>query len=86
MVVFNYTGDRIHFGLALEKARQEGIKVIPTFLVFPSRSLSLPVAVLSFAAGALVIVINYTGDRIHFGLAVEKAKSEGLKVSARTVP
>ena len=33
-----------------------------------------------FSAGALVIVINYTGDRIHFGLAVEKAKQEGLKV------
>jgi dihydroxyacetone kinase len=31
-------------------------------------------------AGALVIVINYTGDRINFGLAVEKARREGLKV------
>lgn len=29
-------------------------------------------------AGALVIVINYTGDRINFGLAVERAKAEGL--------
>ena len=25
-------------------------------------------------------MINYTGDRINFGLAVEKAKHEGLKV------
>jgi len=32
------------------------------------------------SAGALVLVINYTGDRINFGLAVEKARSEGLKV------
>jgi len=31
-------------------------------------------------AGALVLVINYTGDRINFGLAVEKARHEGLKV------
>lgn len=31
-------------------------------------------------AGALVIVINYTGDRINFGLAVEKARHEGMKV------
>lgn len=31
-------------------------------------------------AGVLVLVINYTGDRINFGLAVEKAKHEGLKV------
>jgi dihydroxyacetone kinase len=35
-------------------------------------------------AGVLVLVINYTGDRINFGLAVEKARREGLKVSART--
>ena len=26
-------------------------------------------------------MINYTGDRINFGLAVEKARREGLKVS-----
>ena len=32
------------------------------------------------SAGALVIVINYTGDRINFGLAVEKARHEGMKV------
>ena len=32
------------------------------------------------SAGALIIVINYTGDRINFGLAVEKARHEGMKV------
>ena len=31
-------------------------------------------------AGVLVLVINYTGDRIHFGLAVERARKEGIKV------
>ena len=31
-------------------------------------------------AGTLVIVKNYTGDVLHFGLAVEKAKAEGLTV------
>ncbi|KAL3873111.1 hypothetical protein ACJMK2_036268 [Sinanodonta woodiana] len=31
-------------------------------------------------AGSLVIVKNYTGDRINFGLAVERAHFEGLKV------
>jgi dihydroxyacetone kinase len=36
-------------------------------------------------AGVLVLVINYTGDRINFGLAVEKARREGLKVSARAL-
>ncbi|OQS04323.1 dihydroxyacetone kinase [Thraustotheca clavata] len=30
--------------------------------------------------GCLLIVKNYTGDRLNFGLAIEKAKSEGLKV------
>ncbi|EEY69770.1 dihydroxyacetone kinase, putative [Phytophthora infestans T30-4] len=29
--------------------------------------------------GCLVIVKNYTGDRLNFGLAVEQAKAEGLK-------
>ena len=28
----------------------------------------------------LVLVINYTGDRIHFGLATERARREGIKV------
>ena len=32
------------------------------------------------AGGCLVIVKNYTGDRINFGLAVEQAKAQGLKV------
>jgi dihydroxyacetone kinase len=31
--------------------------------------------------GCLVIVKNYTGDRINFGLAVEQAKLEGHQVS-----
>ena len=32
-------------------------------------------------AGALLIVTNYTGDRLNFGLAAEQAKTEGLKIS-----
>ncbi len=32
------------------------------------------------AHGCLVIIKNYTGDRLNFGLAVEEARSEGLKV------
>lgn len=31
-------------------------------------------------AGCLVIVKNYTGDRINFGLAVEKLKSENFSI------
>ena len=31
-------------------------------------------------AGTLVIVKNYTGNELHFGLAAERAKAEGLKI------
>ena len=40
------------------------------------------VVILVILAGVLVLVINYTGDRIHFGLAVERARREGIKVGA----
>lgn len=30
--------------------------------------------------GTVIIIKNYTGDRINFGLAVERAKSEGYNV------
>ena len=32
------------------------------------------------SAGCLLVVKNYTGDRLNFGLAAERAKEEGLKV------
>ena len=40
---------------------------------------------LCLGAGVLVLVINYTGDRIHFGLATERAREEGLKVGPALV-
>ncbi len=36
-------------------------------------------------AGALLVVKNYTGDRINFGLAAEQARAEGLDVEIVTV-
>lgn len=36
-------------------------------------------------AGCLVVVKNYTGDRINFGLAAEQARAEGLQVEVVTV-
>lgn len=30
--------------------------------------------------GTLAIIKNYTGDCLHFGLAVERAKAEGMRV------
>ena len=34
------------------------------------------------SAGCLVLVFNYTGDRLNFGLATEQARREGRKVGA----
>ena len=31
--------------------------------------------------GTLMIVKNYTGDRLNFGIALERARSEGMKVT-----
>lgn len=36
-------------------------------------------------AGSLVIIKNYTGDRLNFGLAVEQARALGYKVQSVTV-
>jgi dihydroxyacetone kinase len=30
--------------------------------------------------GVLLIVINYTGDRLNFGLALERARMENIRV------
>ncbi|KAG3064120.1 putative 3,4-dihydroxy-2-butanone kinase [Phytophthora cactorum] len=50
--------------------------------VFASPSTQQVLTAIRLAAGphgCLVIVKNYTGDRLNFGLAVEQAKAEGLK-------
>ena len=36
-------------------------------------------------AGCVVIITNYTGDRLNFGLAIERARQEGLKVDSITI-
>ncbi len=35
--------------------------------------------------GIMVIVMNYTGDALHFGMAVEKARARGVKVDMLVV-
>ena len=53
-------------------------------LVFASPSVDAVLAgILSVTgkAGCLLIVKNYTGDRLNFGLAAERAREQGLKVS-----
>lgn len=36
---------------------------------------------ITLAGGVLVVLGNYTGDRLNFGKAIEKAKIAGIKVS-----
>ena len=51
--------------------------------VFASPSVAAVLAAIRAVTGpkgCLVIVMNYTGDRLNFGMAVEQAKAEGLNV------
>lgn len=48
----------------------------PSSILAALRTISKP-----GAAGSLIIVKNYTGDRLNFGLAAERAKADGLKVN-----
>ena len=36
----------------------------------------------SIVAGVLMVFNNYTGDRLNFGLAMERARAEGIRVEA----
>ena len=52
--------------------------------VFASPSVDAVLAgilAVSGPAGCLLIVKNYTGDRLNFGLAAERARAYGIKVS-----
>lgn len=35
--------------------------------------------------GVMVIIMNYTGDVLHFGMAVEKARAQGIKIDMLVV-
>jgi dihydroxyacetone kinase len=51
--------------------------------VFASPPVHAILAALRVSAGVkgvLVIIKNYTGDRLNFGMAIERARAEGLKV------
>lgn len=37
------------------------------------------------ANGILVIIMNYTGDKLHFGIAVEKARAKGIEIDMLVV-
>ena len=42
---------------------------------------NLIMSLLYLAAGCLIIVFNYTGDRLNFGRALTQARQEKLKVT-----
>jgi dihydroxyacetone kinase len=46
----------------------------------PTVSILAAIKAICGKAGCLVLLKNYTGDRLNFGLAVEQARAEGLKV------
>ncbi|CDO98641.1 unnamed protein product [Coffea canephora] len=46
----------------------------------PADSILAGIRAVTGPMGCLLIVTNYTGDRLNFGLAAEQAKSEGYKV------
>ena len=46
----------------------------------PSASVLAALRAIASPAGTLVIIKNYTGDRLNFGIAAEQAKVEGMAV------
>ncbi|KAL6637023.1 hypothetical protein ACP70R_024595 [Stipagrostis hirtigluma subsp. patula] len=50
------------------------------FTAPPVNSILAAIRAVTGPKGCLLVVTNYTGDRLNFGLAAEEAKSEGYKV------
>ena len=46
----------------------------------PPASILSALRAIKSPAGTLMIVKNYTGDRLNFGIALERARSEGMRV------
>ena len=53
----------------------------PVFTSPPPASILAALRAIKSPAGTLMIVYNYTGDRLTFGIALERARSEGINVS-----
>ncbi|XP_071787139.1 triokinase/FMN cyclase-like isoform X1 [Asterias amurensis] len=51
----------------------------------PASDIFTAIKAVANPAGVLLIVANYTGDRINFGIAAEKARSRGIHVETVTV-
>ncbi|XP_072040397.1 triokinase/FMN cyclase-like [Amphiura filiformis] len=51
----------------------------------PPRDILAAIQACATPAGTLLVVANYTGDRLVFGIAAERARAEGLRVATVTV-
>ncbi|KAI8422810.1 hypothetical protein MSG28_006555 [Choristoneura fumiferana] len=92
VTIGNYTGDRLNFGKAIEKAKiaglvgsgmLDGAVAGGVFASPPTGHVLYGIAQLyKYNSGGVIVIIgNYTGDRLNFGKAIEKAKiAEGLIV------
>jgi dihydroxyacetone kinase len=57
--------------------------------IFASPSTKQVLAAMKMApstAGTILLITNYTGDRLHFGLAAERAKASGLSDKVIVLP
>lgn len=59
----------------------------PIFTSPPTQNIYKAICVLNAFSkgGILVIVLNYTGDQLNFGLAIERAKNKGIEVEKITI-
>ncbi len=94
LVIKNYTGDRLNFGLAAERARAEGIEVA-TVLV--RDDIALPDAAQPRGLAGTVLVHKYVGHLAAQGVALaqiaergqafaDRLLSLGMALSSATVP
>ncbi|XP_070566579.1 triokinase/FMN cyclase-like isoform X2 [Ptychodera flava] len=62
-----------------------GIIAGSVFTSPPPNDILAAIKAVASPAGTLLVVINYTGDRLNFGIAAERARAEGIKVETITV-
>ncbi|MDQ1091722.1 ATP-dependent dihydroxyacetone kinase [Xanthomonas sacchari] len=80
LVIKNYTGDRLNFGLAAERARAEGIDVAS---VLVADDIALPDAVQPRGIAGTVLVHKYVGHLAREGVALAELAQRGQAFADR---
>lgn len=80
LVIKNYTGDRLNFGLAAERARAEGIDVAS---VLVADDIALPDAVQPRGIAGTVLVHKYLGHLAREGVALAELAQRGQAFADR---